>query len=121
MKFDLTKDHIKFEDHKMFVFTWFYYSNSFFNRTLLRLWPIILFYFLHPVLALNKMSSPSASLLRLCFCRFYINVHNRSILKSYILYSECVKKEFHYAFIIRYRNSEIEKRNETNRFFSKID
>ena len=33
----------------------------------------------------------------------------------------CVKKEFHYAFIVSNRVNEIDKRHETNRTFSKID
>ena len=40
--------------------------------------------------------------------------------KSFILYSECVKKQFHHAFRVSFRVSEIAEHNETNRTFSKI-
>ena len=45
----------------------------------------------------------------------YINIEGITILfrKSYILYSECVKKEFQHAFIVSFRVGEKANINET--------
>ena len=48
----------------------------------------------------EKTLSTYSSLLRLCFCRFNINVSNRFLKSiSSLLYSECVQKEVNYVFI----------------------